>query len=75
MSDFDKAWFGLGEDFDPRVFTFTTVWTGFEQVSTIGCGVCVSDVVQWTGVSEGDSIALDKFDKACRDHWMEKHGE
>lgn len=61
-------------DFEPAHYTFSTVWSGFEQNTSIECDRCEPAVWERTGDSEGDSIDLDRFIELAREHEREVHG-
>lgn len=62
-------------DFDASLYVFSTVWTGFEQNTSVNCGRCEPAVWECTGTSEGDSIDLARFIELAEKHEREAHGE
>lgn len=60
--------------FDPQVFTLSTVWTGTEHETSLFCRACECRLDRWSE-EDATSVYLHWFDKACRDHWTEKHSE
>lgn len=61
-------------DFDFERYTFSTVWTGFEQNTSVDCDRCESALWERTGDSEGDSIDLAHFTALAVAHEREVHG-